>query len=87
MTQDTNTLKPCPFCGGKPFLRDFGGWEIHCYCGIQMILETPEQAPLIPAWNRRATPTQDSQPTEAYLIPSILTFVGTVKTNCPDDVR
>jgi hypothetical protein len=55
-------LKPCPFCSSIPTLRDLAGWEIHCKCGIGMVLAEPDKGPLIAAWNRHsaiAAPAQN----------------------------
>lgn len=47
-------LKPCPFCGREPKLLDLAGWEVQCDCGVNLCLESPEQAAVIKAWNQRA---------------------------------
>ena len=66
MTQDTNTLKPCPFCGGSASTENHFGvrWWIQCdnlECGRTDGCEYPSPSEAIAAWNTRA-PTQDSQP-------------------------
>jgi len=61
-------LKPCPFCGGEAWLRQWGsGWALTCRnnrtlarladftereCPIAIVL-TPTEAEAIAAWNTR----------------------------------
>lgn len=53
-----NELKPCPFCGGKPykapkFTMGYGGYGVKCECGC----ETPKylvDEKAISWWNGRA---------------------------------
>lgn len=49
------TPLPCPLCGADPRLVDLAGWEIHCDCGIGMVIDSPKEADVVRAWNRRAT--------------------------------
>lgn len=52
----TDTLKPCPFCGGKPELGSYGksrNWIVVCSkCEVETkIYETEHEA--VKAWNAR----------------------------------
>lgn len=67
MSEDA-MLKPCPFCGGEAWLRQWGsGWALTCRnnrvlarladftereCPIAIVL-TPTEAEAIAAWNTR----------------------------------
>ena len=52
-------LKPCPFCGGKPFVnkcRDVKGnrfYSVKCHCGVLTRFHD-RQHKVIEVWNRRA---------------------------------
>ena len=54
-------LKPCPFCGGKVYLRDCGMhlWQVQCpSCKIQQPVAFGGKETCIKAWNRRPSPVQ-----------------------------
>ena len=52
-------LKPCPFCGGKPYIgRCFGSsqrnrYSVKCRCGV-LTQFFDRRYKAIEAWNRRA---------------------------------
>lgn len=48
-------LKPCPFCGGKAVVAEFGRYSVYCIrqCCEQPI-SYPDEETAIEAWNRRA---------------------------------
>ena len=52
-------LKPCPFCGGKPFLNSHyiaqskKQWAVNCRCGARFFFQDRGYK-AIEAWNRRA---------------------------------
>lgn len=57
-------LKPCPFCGSKPYVGSLGGnkenWAIWCtLCGwddeiaVEMGIDGDTKEEIIKAWNRR----------------------------------
>lgn len=62
-------LLPCPFCGSDATLRDLAGWEIHCQCGVEMVLPQPDKEPLIVAWNRRTPAASGATPEGYALVP------------------
>lgn len=47
-------LKLCPFCGGKPYLRNrHDYWRVECEdCPVQISMDTAGDC--VEAWNRRA---------------------------------
>jgi hypothetical protein len=51
--KDMNAALPCPFCGAEPRLVDLAGWEVHCDCGVGMVVDSPEREDVLKAWNRR----------------------------------
>jgi hypothetical protein len=58
----TEELKPCPFCGGKPYIihQEFDGlWEIGCNnrrCKLVVYtLDVFEKGKAIAAWYKRKT--------------------------------
>ena len=67
MANNTQKLKPCPFCGGKAIIEyesqnvgyadDFVGYSVHCsnnQCiGHNMFTVYASRAEAIAAWNRR----------------------------------
>jgi len=79
MSEDV-ALKPCPFCGGEAWLRQWGsGWALTCRnnrtlarladftereCPIAIVL-TPTKAEAIAAWNTRAAPVVTDAMVEA----------------------
>jgi Lar family restriction alleviation protein len=52
----TNKLKPCPFCGGEPFIKQYKDFYLYkvicgnCYVGTGGWCEKKEA---VKAWNRR----------------------------------
>ena len=54
---DPPTLEACPLCGATPVLHDVAGWEVDCYCGLNLCLPSDAtRQGVITAWNRRAEP-------------------------------
>lgn len=68
----TETLKPCPFCGGEAHIEAKGFWgtSVVCdNCGARGELNSPD-AVSIAAWNARAVPPEVAAAAErvgAYL--------------------
>ena len=73
MTSDTEELKPCPFCGEKPYIHfmephryviakhmpDFQGkWYAECCFAAT---SDKEKSRAIALWNTRSTPDKDAQ--------------------------
>ena len=53
----TDTLKPCPFCGGEAETNVYGAtgeWTVNCPCGAEMNRRVYTEAEAIEAWNTRA---------------------------------
>lgn len=52
-------LKPCPFCGGKPFMQSHPvaqgkkQWSVQCRCGARFFF-MDRKYKAIEAWTRRA---------------------------------
>lgn len=65
MTEHNNqdTLKPCPFCEGKPEIREDFMWTIVCTdCGASCDDYLPaERHKAVAAWNRRTPLNEQSQ--------------------------
>lgn len=55
----TDKLKPCPFCGGKPYINSHPiaqrkkQWAVQCRCGARFFF-FDRKYKAIEAWNRRA---------------------------------
>lgn len=54
---DTEKLKPCPFCGGEPYVHESDWSEpptysVHCGCGSMMHGHT-DRAVTVENWNKR----------------------------------
>ena len=48
-------LKPCPFCGEKAELTEFGGYEVWCSeCWGHVCPGSGELSDAVAEWNRRA---------------------------------
>ena len=59
MKEQTNNLKPCPFCGGEAAVEPEGitpcGYWVKCSeCGIEQSEPYEFSDDAIAAWNRRA---------------------------------
>ncbi|MBP6563974.1 MAG: Lar family restriction alleviation protein [Burkholderiales bacterium] len=78
MSRDAMTdLKPCPFCGGKPYdcqHLTYSNWGVGCSCGARGPTFNAGYRPMrdaeirahddaIAAWNTRAALAQPEQPT------------------------
>ena len=54
-------LKPCPFCGGEPYLQEFNGYTepqyscVRCHCGVEtkQFVGFNGKTKAIEVWNRR----------------------------------
>lgn len=53
MTEKTQKLKPCPFCGGKAKITGHLLYEIKC-ARCRVTLPQRYESDAIAAWNRRA---------------------------------
>lgn len=53
MTEKTQKLKPCPFCGGKAKITGYLLYEIKC-ARCRVTLPQRYESDAIAAWNRRA---------------------------------
>lgn len=73
--QQTEALKPCPFCGGGASFEhlESGRWSIGCAdidgdcMGFQSLQTFPRKADAIAAWNARATPSPSQTDAQALL--------------------
>lgn len=50
----TQSLKPCPFCGGEAELRE-NGYQVHCATGCTANVNDDYAPEAIAAWNARTT--------------------------------
>ena len=50
----TQSLKPCPFCGGEAELRE-NGYQVHCATGCTANVNDDYAPEAIAAWNTRTT--------------------------------
>lgn len=82
----TDTLKPCPFCGGEPRLwaqnSKVGGHTITCGQDCHLEFDCPgmTEAETINEWNTRATPYPSVDAMKAAVELEIRSALGTVQT-------
>ena len=61
----TDTLLPCPMCGGEPFLGNEPTISVVCTSCLVSQFRQPSEPEAIAAWNRRTTPTPATDTREA----------------------
>lgn len=72
-------LKPCPFCGGKPWIHHndaIDNWTIGCNaCQVSHWWHT--QIECIEKWNTRATPAPVVEVSDEMVDRALITWYGT----------